>query len=153
MKTPPTLSCGVLVFSGRRELLLGHASGGRHWDIPKGAAEASETARQAAVRELLEETGLATRQDALLDLGRFAYRPDKDLHLFAVRMPSVEPSRLACRSWFRDARGQPRPELDAFEWTPFARVPVRCARRMAEVLVGPLSLPEIEDRTAEVGNR
>ncbi|KAK0556581.1 hypothetical protein OC846_001025 [Tilletia horrida] len=39
-------------------LLIKQASGGKQWGIPKGHAEQGETALQAAVRELEEETGL-----------------------------------------------------------------------------------------------
>ena len=55
------ISGGVVVFregsDGRRYLLLRHANGG-HWSFPKGHLEKGESARDAAVRELTEETGL-----------------------------------------------------------------------------------------------
>lgn len=38
-------------------LLIQHHAG--HWGFPKGHAEAGESARQAAARELIEETGLS----------------------------------------------------------------------------------------------
>lgn len=45
---------------GRKYLLVRHHAG--HWGFPKGHAEGSETPVEAAVRELVEETGLvATR--------------------------------------------------------------------------------------------
>ena len=52
-------SAGFILFretpAGPRYLLLDY---GRHWDYPKGHLEESETAWQAAVRELKEETGI-----------------------------------------------------------------------------------------------
>lgn len=52
-------SAGFLVFrdtpDGRLWLLLDY---GKHWDYPKGHLEEGETAWQAAVRELREETGI-----------------------------------------------------------------------------------------------
>ncbi len=39
------------------EYLLLHYTAG-HWDFPKGNIEAGETERQAAVREIMEETGI-----------------------------------------------------------------------------------------------
>ncbi|MFW6190243.1 MAG: bis(5'-nucleosyl)-tetraphosphatase [Candidatus Bipolaricaulota bacterium] len=41
----------------RRYLLLQHSNGG-HWSFPKGHLEKGETTKEAAVRELAEETGL-----------------------------------------------------------------------------------------------
>ena len=59
-------SAGILVFrienSTRHFLLLHYRSG--HWDFPKGHLEKGETAAQAALRELREETGI--RDVALL---------------------------------------------------------------------------------------
>lgn len=37
-------------------LVIKHPQG--HWDVPKGKIEPEETAREAAIRELFEETGL-----------------------------------------------------------------------------------------------
>ena len=55
------ISGGVVVFKeeteGRKYLLLRHANGG-HWSFSKGHLEDEESAREAAVRELTEETGL-----------------------------------------------------------------------------------------------
>src|SRR5437016_1130765 len=79
-----TTSCGVLLLNPERELLLCHATGAAHWDIPKGLGEPGEAARDTALRELFEETGLRLQSDRLLDLGAMAYRPGKDLHLFAA---------------------------------------------------------------------
>ncbi|MFP3952704.1 MAG: bis(5'-nucleosyl)-tetraphosphatase [Candidatus Bipolaricaulota bacterium] len=56
------VSAGVISFrvsSGERKyLLLKHANGG-HWSFPKGHVEPGEGRREAAVRELHEETGLS----------------------------------------------------------------------------------------------
>ncbi len=52
-------SAGFIVFrvvKGQRFYLL--LDYGRHWDYPKGHLEQGETAWQAAVRELKEETGI-----------------------------------------------------------------------------------------------
>lgn len=55
-------SAGILAFhqptaaQDRTWLLLNY---GKHWDFPKGHVEPGETDRQAALRELSEETGIA----------------------------------------------------------------------------------------------
>src|SRR5207245_5292990 len=79
-----TTSCGVLLLNPQRELLLCHATGSAYWDIPKGLGEPGEAPRDTAVRETFEETCLRVEPERLLELGRFAYRPAKDLHLFAT---------------------------------------------------------------------
>ena len=55
-------SCGALIFHeerGIRLYLLLHYAGG-HWDFPKGHVEAGESEEQTALREIAEETGLAS---------------------------------------------------------------------------------------------
>ena len=136
-------SCGVLLFSPQRELLLCHATAAAHWDIPKGLAEPGEAPLAAALRETFEETGLRLQPERLLDLGVTAYRPGKALHLFVARIERIDLSGCVCRSQFRDRRGRLLPEVDAFEWTPFERVPQRCAKSMAKVLTEQLSLQDL----------
>ena len=136
-------SCGVLLLSPQRELLLCHATGSTHWDIPKGLGEGDEKPRETARRETLEETGLRVDPERLQDLGRFAYLPGKDLHLFAAWSERVDPGACVCTSQFRDRRGRLAPEVDAFEWTPFERVAQRCAKSMTAVLTSKLSLDSL----------
>src|SRR5690606_26492784 len=82
----PVVSCGILIVDHDDELLLCHATGTSRWDIPKGRREPGESEQDAAIRETFEETGLRFEPQALLELGRFRYRPGKDLHLFATRI-------------------------------------------------------------------
>ena len=130
------ISYGVLIVNERGELLLAHVTGQRQWDIPKGAAEPGETPVQAALREAMEETGIALAPARLRELGRFAYTPNKDLHLFAARLASNEVDLGSCRcsSLFCDRFGRTRPEVDAFRWAGAAEVAGLCTARMAAVL-------------------
>ena len=140
------LSSGILVMHAGAELLLAHATGARHWDLPKGLVDEGESPREAAVREAAEECGLTIDPGRLLELGRFAYRPQKDLHLFATLAERFDPSTCRCTSQFRDRFGRMVPEADAFEWTPFEAVAQRCAKSMTAVLSGPVSLREVLER-------
>jgi putative (di)nucleoside polyphosphate hydrolase len=146
-----TTSCGILVCNAHEELLLCHATGTSRWDIPKGQGEADETPQQTALRETAEETGLVFQPDELLELGRFAYRPAKDLWLFAALTARLDTARCHCRTQFADRFGRMRPEMDGYAWTPFATVAARCARNMAFLLTTRLSLPDTLARLTQWG--
>ena len=141
-----TISHGTILVDADAELLLCHATAARHWDIPKGLADPGETSAQAALREAREECGLAIDPRALRDLGRFTYRPDKDLWLHAALIERVDPAQCDCSTFFTDRRGRRLPEMDAFRWVPFVDVAALCAKSMALVLTSKLSLPEVLER-------
>ncbi|HMB55324.1 MAG TPA: NUDIX hydrolase [Thermoanaerobaculia bacterium] len=70
---PPTehqTSAGGVVLRDGRMLLIS-LKGGSRWQLPKGRIEAGESAEQAAVREVEEETGVAGTP--LLPLERIEY--------------------------------------------------------------------------------
>jgi putative (di)nucleoside polyphosphate hydrolase len=141
-----TTTHGVLILSASAELLLCHATGARHWDIPKGIADEGESSVAAAVREAREECGLELDARDLHPVGHFAYRPDKDLALHALLIERIDAARCTCTSVFVDRFGRVRPEMDDFRWTPFADVGARCAKRMALVLTRRVSLPALLER-------
>ena len=138
-----TSSHGILLLNNAGELLLCHTTGSRYWDIPKGGRAEGESGPQTAVRETLEECGLQLNPGDLRELGRFAYRPDKALLLYAVLLERLDTRLLTCSSQYRDQRGQMRPEMDAFRWTAFAEVPKRCAKNLSMVLTQSVSLPNL----------
>lgn len=132
------VSCGVLVVDAAGHLLLGHVTHTPRWDIPKGLQDPGESAVEAAVRELREETGLVVPPDALSDLGRFDYRRDKALHLFRLDVDAELPdlASLACTSTFpHRTTGKPTPEMDAYRWATREEVDRLCWPRMAARLL------------------
>lgn len=141
-----TTTHGILLLAESAELLLCHSTGNRHWDIPKGLADDGESSVAAAVREAREECGIVVDPGALHRLGRFAYRPEKDLELHAALIGHIEPSSCVCTSTFVDRFGRVRPEMDDFRWTPFAEVGARCAKSMAVVLTLRVSLPALHEQ-------
>lgn len=135
------LSCGVVLLTGSGELLLCHVTGQRHWDLPKGGIHADETPLQAALRETVEETGLALAPADALDLGRHAYTAKKDLHLFAFLSQRFDPALLRCDSFFIERlTGRPRPEMDGFAWFDLGHIGERCTPGMTTVLTTRLDL-------------
>ncbi|MGI4720544.1 MAG: NUDIX hydrolase [Janthinobacterium lividum] len=134
-----SVSCGTLVVNPRRELLLCHVTGTARWDIPKGLRDPGETELEAALRELREETGLLFEPGALRELGPFAYRRDKRLHLFMARCgPELDSlDHLHCSTTFpHHVTGRPLPEMDGYRWARRDELRALCWPRMAEVLLG-----------------
>ncbi len=125
----------VRITQGR--LLLGHASGTRHWDIPKGHVDPGEHPKDAAVRELREETGLSLDAAAWDDLGQMAYNRAKDLWLF--RTPevgaAVDLEQLSCSTFFIDRYGVERPEFDRYRIVARHEIGALCAPSMARLLM------------------
>ncbi|AET89674.1 NUDIX hydrolase [Burkholderia sp. SFA1] len=146
--TGRSVSCGVVMLNMQGDVLLCHATETTHWDVPKGAADPGESPREAALRELVEETGIVLAPERLKDLGRFVYRRDKDLHLFAVRV-SAEEVRLEnciCESYFpRYSDGTMIPEMDAYRWVSPADVDRYASRSLARLFQTTLSLAELHE--------
>lgn len=135
---PTALSCGTLIVDAAGQLLLCHVTGTAKWDIPKGMRDPGETPLQAARRELREETGLSFEAARFQDLGRFSYRPDKQLHLFLLRagdsLASLE--HLVCTSMYEhEVTGQPTPECDGYRWATRAEIAALCWPRMGRRLL------------------
>jgi ADP-ribose pyrophosphatase YjhB (NUDIX family) len=61
----PFVGAGIVVFRGDEVLLVKR---GDRWSIPGGVQELGETVREAALRELKEETGLDARLLGLIDV-------------------------------------------------------------------------------------
>jgi 8-oxo-dGTP pyrophosphatase MutT (NUDIX family) len=131
------VSCGTLVVNPAGQLLLCHVTHTAKWDIPKGMQDPGETTLEAAMRELLEEAGIAFAPARFTDLGVFDYRPDKRLHLYLVRAGAELDSldHLNCTSFFpHQATGKDTPEVDGYRWADRAELQKLCWPRMAQRL-------------------
>jgi 8-oxo-dGTP pyrophosphatase MutT (NUDIX family) len=132
------VSCGTLVLDSAGRLLLCHVTGTAKWDIPKGMQDPGEETLAAAMREMREETGLVFDAARFVDLGRFAYRRDKCLHLYKVEAGDELPdlSHLVCTSFFpHHVTGKPIPEMDGFRWATRGEIARLCWPRMGERLL------------------
>lgn len=144
--TERTLSCGVILLDRSGRILLAHATETSHWDIPKGQGDPGEAPIDAALRELREETGIELMPERLKDLGRFAYRRDKDLHLFAARMEEgeVDLKGCICTSMFPSRRnGASIPEMDAFRWVMPGELDQYASGSLTRLFATALSLDEL----------
>ena len=112
---------------GARRYLLLRAF--RYWDFPKGAVEAGEHPREAAVREVAEETGLAALEfrwgDAFCETE--PYGRGKVARYYLADSPAGEvhlPPSLALG----------RPEHHEFRWLDYRGARALLVPRVARVL-------------------
>lgn len=88
------------------KVLLVHRPRYDDWSLPKGKLEPGEAARDAALREVEEETGLRCRADAELPETRYTDRKDR-------------PKRV--RYWVMEPTAgdfTPNDEVDQVRWVP-----------------------------------
>ena len=136
--TAQALSCGTLVLDTQGRLLLCHVTHTAHWDIPKGMRDPGETTLEAAMRELGEEAGIGFDAARFVDLGEFAYRSDKRLHLYRVRAGDELGglAHLTCTSFYPDPKtGIATPETDGFRWAERRELSRLCWPRMGKLLL------------------
>ena len=96
-------SAGILLYreaDGESEVLLVHPSGWYNksapWSIPKGLPEPGESMDEAALRETLEETGVAV-EGPLVPLDFVSYKSGKRVHGFCA--PCPVDAAPCCASW------------------------------------------------------
>lgn len=146
-----TLSCGVIMLNEDGEILLAHATGSTHWDIPKGHADEGESPHETALRETKEETGIDLKGLPMVDLGRYYYRPEKALHLFAMRMPkqNVNLDSCVCTTNFIEPHtGKSIPETDGFDWVSPSRIQDFCSKSLYRLFATKVSLFTLHEQLA-----
>lgn len=119
-----TISCGVFITDGRY-ILCGKVSGNTFMDIPKGIGHEFESNIETVGRETYEEFNVDIKKlPKPIDLGEFDYRMDKNLHLFVIKVKSLqldedilyidkEEFKLKCNSTF-NLWGNDVPEIESF---------------------------------------
>jgi 8-oxo-dGTP pyrophosphatase MutT (NUDIX family) len=98
------------------------------WGLAKGGIEADESAEQAAIREVREETGIEAEIEASLGETRYFYvweavRIRKTVHFFLMRATGGDPNH-------RDD------EMEDVQWFPLERALKRAAYRGEREVLG-----------------
>ena len=107
---------GVVVRDGSDgpEVLVVHRPAQDDWSLPKGKLDIGETLKQAARREVEEETGLRCRVGEKLGL---------------ISYPDARGRRKAVVYWImtpKSGRFVPNGEVDEVEWLPLEHAAERC---------------------------
>lgn len=72
-----------------------HKPEGGKWGVPAGKLEPDESASAAAVRELYEETGIQTKEEALISLGTLYFqKPDCAYIYHMYRLSLTKPCQV-----------------------------------------------------------
>ena len=94
---------------GRREVAIVHRPKYDDWSLPKGKLLPGEEWRDAAVREVAEETGLRCAPTAELTLSRYRDRKGRDKLVRWWLMRPIE------------GEFEPNDEVDELRWVPLER--------------------------------
>ncbi len=132
-------AAAVIRDSAGRVLLVRHSYGELNWEVPGGAGELGESAAEAAVREVREETGLQVTAERLS--GVYFERATLCHHFVFV-----------CRASTAGEARPSSPEITDVRWYPRDALPRPICdftiRRIDDALAGAAaSLQEIAPRT------
>lgn len=130
------VSAGVIFYTKDNKVLLAHATGQKHWDIPKGQPEEGEDFIDTAIRECKEEIGFSIEdKDYLEALGITDYNSQKKLALFLYMgptFPNVE--NCICSSFFTDRWNNEVLEVDAFQYIPLEKIEEYATKNLSKTL-------------------
>ncbi len=122
---PVIPTVGVLIIKDDSVLMVRHGDAASHitgvYGLPAGRLEDGETPKQAAVRELQEETGLIAAEDSLEELSidvPYADIPRKDgtIKRFSITM-------FLCRNYSGEVPTVDPQAETIPEWVPLAKIP------------------------------
>ncbi|AUM58519.1 nudix hydrolase [Proteus phage phiP4-3] len=134
------ISSGI-IFIKNEQILLCHATNTPYWGIPKGHIDEGETALEAALREVKEETNFDVKDpEELIDLGEHFYYKGKNMHLFlydSEHFPDAE--TCVCTSMYTKY-GKTFPENDQFKWVDLNDISKYCSKSQAKLLIKVLDL-------------
>jgi 8-oxo-dGTP pyrophosphatase MutT (NUDIX family)/phosphohistidine phosphatase SixA len=110
------VSAGVVVFGPKRSVLVVHRPKYDDWSFPKGKLDPGERAAAAAVREVLEETGVVVRLGPPLASQRYPVRGGMKTVVYWTGRPADEsPASLDVSTY------EPNAEIDKVQWVSAGR--------------------------------
>lgn len=110
------LSAGVVVFGPGRTVLLVHRPKYDDWSFPKGKLDRGERSATAAVREVLEETGVEVRLGPPLASQRYPVRGGDKTVFYWTGRPVGEHDISTYA---------PNDEIDDVRWVPLDKAPAK----------------------------
>lgn len=113
------ITCGTFLFDKNNLLLIGKASGGGNWSIPKGLLDEGEELIDCAVREFVEETGIVLNALDVKFIGTEPYKNKKKVlyaHICQSNKDKDEFTTPICHSMVEIDGREPFPEMECFEW-------------------------------------
>ena len=112
------VTCGIFLVDPYDQLLIVHSTNARWntWGIPKGIPEECESYKEAAIRELYEETYLDIESVQINYLGSSKYlKCNKILEAFWILLDKpIIMEDLKCLSMVEKDGKEPFPELDKY---------------------------------------
>lgn len=149
-------TCGIILLSqDASKVLLLHPTNHAPdvWSIPKGVPDEGEEHKNAAVRELEEETGIRfyDAADSFSFVGHYKYpHGRKTLAAYGAVQKRDLLKPITCSSTFND-KGVIRPECDAHAWMPLYIAPYFLNAPQKAALAEYVSLLKIERANGECG--
>jgi ADP-ribose pyrophosphatase YjhB (NUDIX family) len=110
--------CAAIIRKSQEILMVEHhaSEGDRHWTLPGGAIEPGETAEEAVVREVFEETRLHGKVLHRLFIDRYSYGQE------STYLVEVGDSPRAKLGEDPEERGRSHRTLSAIRWFPLEEV-------------------------------
>ncbi len=134
------ISAGTIITDGKNILVGRNATKKRWWDIPKGGVDKGEKFKDAAKRELKEETGIKMKRSKFKRIGLFPYKPNKRMYLFIIKdkniTKKINPNSL--RGEINPKLGGP--ELDKFKFIPISKIRGYLPPKLATLVLSVLDI-------------
>lgn len=115
------VTAGIFIIK-KNKILVCHSTNSPwiFWGVPKGLVEPGETEKDAAIRELFEESSLRVDPDRLFFLGHTMYKskPKKMAAFYYIlrKGEKIDANKLKCTSMVDRDDGTSFPEVDKFKW-------------------------------------